>query len=434
MTAHAPSSSSSTALPTASALTLLGGLYFAQGLPFGFFTEAVPVAMREAGFDLGAIGLTSVLALPWALKFLWAPLLDARPGLRARRRTVLALQLVTAGVVALLGLLPLDAQVFGFALLPLFFGMFVTNLLAATQDIATDGLAVRLLAPAARGLGNGLQVAAYRLGMIVGGGGLLIVFSTLGWTGISLAMSMLLLLSTIPTFLWRPERAPAPPATAALPVQSVFKPLKDALVQPGMAAWLVLIFVFKSADTWGIGMVKPFLVDIGLKTADIGWLSGTLGSLAGLIGALGGGALLARFGRRPMLLCAGLGQAGATMLYALAAAGTSHVVIGALIFGEHLVGGMATAALFTAMMDRARAETAATDYTLQACVVVLGTGLGRMAAGFSAQAWGHGTHFIASGAAGLLATAALAWWWPRVALHGTAHALHDDTPAPTEAP
>jgi MFS family permease len=59
-----------------SRLALLGCLYFSQGLPFGFFTQALPVLMRKLGVSLGAIGLSSLLALPWALKFLWAPAVD----------------------------------------------------------------------------------------------------------------------------------------------------------------------------------------------------------------------------------------------------------------------------------------------------------------------------------------------------------------------
>jgi MFS family permease len=87
---------------TASTLTLLGSLYFAQGLPFGFFTQALPVMMRKTGFSLGQIGLTSLLAMPWALKFLWAPAVDrywsARLG--RRRSWILPLQFATVEILA----------------------------------------------------------------------------------------------------------------------------------------------------------------------------------------------------------------------------------------------------------------------------------------------------------------------------------------------
>ena len=57
-------------------LGLLASLYLCQGLPFGFFTQALPVFLREEGMALSSIGLTAMLAAPWALKFLWAPLVD----------------------------------------------------------------------------------------------------------------------------------------------------------------------------------------------------------------------------------------------------------------------------------------------------------------------------------------------------------------------
>ena len=57
-------------------LTVLASLYLAQGLPYGFFTQALPVILREQGFSLKAISVTGLLYLPWLLKFLIAPYVD----------------------------------------------------------------------------------------------------------------------------------------------------------------------------------------------------------------------------------------------------------------------------------------------------------------------------------------------------------------------
>ncbi len=137
-------------------LGLLGSLYLSQGLPFGFFTGALPVLMRKQGYSLESIGLATMLALPWALKFLWAPLVDrhgwAKVGLR--RSWILPLQAIM--VIALLIISMLSDK----AAMPVLLGcVFVINLLAATQDIATDGLAVDILSAKERGLANGVQVA-----------------------------------------------------------------------------------------------------------------------------------------------------------------------------------------------------------------------------------------------------------------------------------
>lgn len=44
---------------TTSKMALLGSLYFSQGLPFGFFAQALPVLFRKQRFSLGEIGLTA---------------------------------------------------------------------------------------------------------------------------------------------------------------------------------------------------------------------------------------------------------------------------------------------------------------------------------------------------------------------------------------
>ena len=142
-------------------VTLLTGLYAAQGLPYGFFTLALPVLLREAGWSLTSIGFLQFLALPWAIKFMWAPLMDHHG---TRRGWLLGLQCAACGMALLLSQLNLTA-----GSVWLFAAVFGFNLIAATQDIVTDGLAVRLLNAKERGLANGIQVGAYRLGMVLGG-------------------------------------------------------------------------------------------------------------------------------------------------------------------------------------------------------------------------------------------------------------------------
>jgi len=158
------------------------------------------VLLRQAGYSLSAIGFATLLSLPWALKFVWAPIVDRRysPRLGRRRTWILAMQL--AGTLILAGIAVAPGSD---AIAVLMAAMLVLNLVAATQDIATDGLAVELLPPAERGLANGLQVAAYRVGMIVGGGVLLGLHDVLGHHGLFAVMAALTALSTLPVLVTR---------------------------------------------------------------------------------------------------------------------------------------------------------------------------------------------------------------------------------------
>lgn len=48
-------------------------LYLAHALPLYFYNVALPAILRHQGVDLRWIGMLSLLYIPWAFKFFWAP-------------------------------------------------------------------------------------------------------------------------------------------------------------------------------------------------------------------------------------------------------------------------------------------------------------------------------------------------------------------------
>ncbi|MCB1036739.1 MAG: MFS transporter [Acidobacteria bacterium] len=377
-------------------LVLLSSLYFSQGLPYGFFVGALPALLRGSDLSLEKIGLANLLALPWALKFLWAPILD-RHGSRRwgwRRGWILPLQAATIVTLIAMGWLGLASGLAVLAALIL-----LTNLLAATQDIATDSLAVHLLSPQERGLGNSIQVAAYRLGMILGGGVLLTVIGHLGWFSSLLGLAFLLLLASLPIWFFR--EGPREGDGSATPTQgggseSFLLDLADAFRRPAMGLWLLLLVLYKSGDAITSGMISPFLVDAGVTTAQIGGM-GIFGSASSFFGAFAGGVAITWLGRRRGLLVLGMVQAVPLLGFVLAARGwTSLPFLYGLSVAEQFTGTMATVALFTMMMDVCRPGRGGTDYTLQASVVVVAQIGARTVSGWLASFLGHAGNFATS--------------------------------------
>lgn len=365
-------------------LGLLASLYLAQGLPFGFFTQALPVLLRERGLSLAAIGATGLLFLPWALKFLWAPLVDHTG---TRKRWIVSLQALTFAGAMSLAFVDLESS-----LLPIFAALLLFNALAATQDVATDGLAVRLLSPAERGLGNGIQVGAYRIGMILGGGALLWVFAQSGWSAMFFAMAGILLLTCIPA-LFLPA-AMAGVSAARIGGTALLLGWTQRLRVPGLPVFIALICAYKFGDAMASSLVGPFMHDAGLSKQEIAVVKGTIGSVMGLAGAAAGGWMAWFFGRRPALVACGVLQTLSLLAYlACAFDPANKPLIYAASTLEHLLGGMATVALFTLMMDASDPEHAGTDYTLLACAVVLGGGLAGLAAGLIGDAFGYAGAF-----------------------------------------
>lgn len=73
---------------------LLGMLYMAQGLPFGFQAKTLPALLRQLGLSLQSVGMATLLSAPWLMKLLWAPLLDSYylPAVGRRRTYILPCQ------------------------------------------------------------------------------------------------------------------------------------------------------------------------------------------------------------------------------------------------------------------------------------------------------------------------------------------------------
>ncbi|GAC70875.1 MFS transporter [Gordonia soli] len=377
---------------SAGTVVVLSALYFAQGLPFGFFTQALPVVLRESGFSLVTISASGVLFLPWALKFLWAPYVD-RYG--TRRRWLLSAQLATAAVALVLATLDLSGT-----LRWLFIGIAVINLFAATQDVATDGLAVTMLGPRQRGLGNGIQVGAYRVGMIVGGGALLWLFSIAGWRLLFVAMAVLVLLTTVPVWWLRePDPGPRRPRRGAVRMLTTWW---SRLRRPGVLLFILLIGGFKFGDSMGSALVGPYMSDAGLTLGQIALIKGALSSAGALVGAALGGWMAFRYGRRRALLIGGITQTTGLALYLLSAMGVGGFpLIVTASLAEHVLGGAATVVVFALMMDASEKEFAGSDYTLMACAIVVVQGAAGMVGGVIGDFLGwpavFGTSLVLSG-------------------------------------
>ncbi|MFT6422975.1 MAG: MFS family permease, partial [Thalassolituus sp.] len=357
-------------------------LYMVQGLPHGFFGQAMPVMLREQGVDLRSIGLMSLVALPWALKFIWAPVLDRFtliPG-EYRRSWILAMNHTAVLALVVLSFVPLPWLI-GDGILTIAIALLLVNLLTATQDIATDAMAVENLSIKERGIGNGIQVGGYRIGMVLAGGALLSFYSYIGWQAALLSVAGLMLIGSLPLYFWKPRKHTAEPSTMWSQWQGFFR-LDGALI------WLLLIGVYKFGDAFGTQMIRPYLSDLGLGLDQMGTLLGLGGFAAGLFGALLGGLLVSRMGRTTALLGFLALEGLAIMAYALVSVEVPLTYWGAVVF-EHIAGGMATAGLFTVMMDRCREHNEGADYALQSCLVIITGMIAGALSGYSASQFGY---------------------------------------------
>ncbi len=386
--------------------TLLGGLYLAQGLPYGFFTQTLPVILRDSKASLAEIGGASLLVAPWALKFMWAPLVD-RYGFQSlglRRSWLIPIQWASVLVLVWLGLQdPNDG------LRPIMWGVLLCNLLAAMQDVATDGLAVDRLPAQARGWTNTLQVGAYRVGMIISGAGALFVLHKYGWSMAMGAMALTLALTSIPVLL---DREPPMEGVRAPRETPAWRDVWSFAREPGMWTWLVLLLLFKFAHQSSSFIFRPWMVDTGYNLIEIGTLLGLVGTGCGLAGAVIGGGIASRTpeGRLKTLATLAIAQALGVSFYLLPLWGehATWKVIAATGL-DHFTSGLATVTLFACMMDRCRPLHSASDYTLQASIVVVSQMSANLISGQWADRVGYFAHFQTMAGAAIAIAVYVGW-------------------------
>lgn len=361
-------------------VSALGALYMAQGIPFGFATEYLPVVLRESGVSYAGIAALSWLQLPWQLKVFWAKAAD-HPRLRTRSRwVILMMQLGLTATVAAFAIAPLHRAPL------LWFGLtFLAAALAATQDVFVDAFAVRVLRPSDRGYGNTAQVAGYRLGMLVGGATLLLLVGALGERVTLLACAAVVATASIGAFVGVEEvtREDDPPSAhtterTALAVREMLSHLvaRDAWVV------LALALTFKLGLHMAGSLLKPMAVDYGWTKEQIGAAVVSVGSLAALAGAAAGGALHRALSERRALFVALIVQAMVCAPLVLVDQLHAPLLPTTLaIAGEHFGSGLGTTVLFAALMSATRPADAGLHYTILTSANALAIGLGGLMGG-----------------------------------------------------
>jgi predicted MFS family arabinose efflux permease len=366
-----------------------------------------------------------MLAFPYLLKFLWAPLVDRFGSVRwgHYRSWLVPLTTLSVAAVVLLAVLQPGAALKPDATTSLVVGVVLLTALfmftSATQDAATDGLAVRLVSSRQRGAANGVQVGGYYLGQILGGGMVLVLFARLGWTGALLSMALLLSLPLIPLARLREPRLRAATASGERgPEMPGFQSLARFFRRPGIVLWVTILIVYRAGEAMALAMLNPMLVDRGYSLTSVGLAVGLVGSIASLGGALAGGVITQALGRRRALALLGVTQSVAILTYIAPATTGSWALVLIAVSVASAAGGAATSALYTSMMDRCNPTTAASDFTVQQSLCALGPLLAVGLSGVSAAALGYVNHFLLCAGISLAAAVAVALFV--TAQHGAA--------------
>lgn len=363
---------------------------FSCGLPLLLTISVLQAWMKEEGVDLTVIGMMALVGLPYALKFLWAPVLDrfTPPFLGRRRGWLLIAQLALIFSISGLGFTDPGKSPWMVA-----FIAFLVTFFSASQDIVVDAYRREDLPDEELGLGSSLYVNGYRFGMLLASGGGLIMADQMPFSLVYQVMAACMLPGVLTTlFSPEPEIHDRPPKTIK---EAVFEPLIDYFSRRG-ALWILgFILLYKIGDTMASAMTTPFYLDIGFSKTQIGAVVKLFGFWATVGGSLIGGVIMLRIEIIRSLWIFGFLQALSTAGFAvLARIGDSLPALSAVIAFENFSSGMGTTAFVAFMASITNKRFTATQYALLSSLMGAPRVIASAPTGFLAKNIGWEAFFI----------------------------------------
>jgi len=218
-------------------MLLLG---FAAGLPFLLIFDTLSVWLRQSGLSLQSISIFALATLSYALKFIWAPLIDRVkvPGLTRllgrRRAWMLLMQgIIITGLWLIAGSSP-ELNILRVGALAALVGF-----AGATQDIVIDAWRIEVVDESRSGAMAAAYQWGYRLAMIVAGAVPLFLAEAFSWNFSYAVMAGMMGIGVAGVLLAPREVSVKPPA---VPVSGLpHRPL------PELAEWLLRLSIIAIA-------------------------------------------------------------------------------------------------------------------------------------------------------------------------------------------
>lgn len=298
-------------------------LYLGEALPFSAVMLISVIMFQELGLtDAQITYYTGWLGLPWVIKPLWSPVID---NMKTKRWWIVSMQFLMGVALALVAFtLPTAFWLQG--TLAVFM---LIAFASATHDISADGFYIIGLADKDQELYVGVRNTFYRIGMVIGQGGLVLLagYMQQGLFGEALQsltsswMAVFVILGVLMFFLGLYHAFVLPKVEKVLhdrfdfmeQMREFWLTLKVFATKPHIISALCFILLFRLPEGLLTKIVPLFLKrstaegGLGMSDVDFGFIYGTLGVIGLLLGGLLGGWAVSRWGLKkclwPLVLC-----------------------------------------------------------------------------------------------------------------------------------
>lgn len=373
-------------MPNKNNAQLLGtffSLYIAQAVPMSFFSTALQVMMRQQAFSLTTISLLQLIKLPWILKFLWSPIVDRQcMTVKDYKRWIVSSEIVYAVLILGAGILRLETNIQLIIIL-----VFLSLIASATQDIATDALAILSTRKEQKSFVNGMQSMGSFGGSLLGSGVLLMVLHHYGWNVVTICLSGFVLLALVPLLMNKKlQLLHAKEPTHKAKWNDIIWFFTNQTVYPQIG-FLLLYY----ASIMGLlSVVRPYMVDLGYNMKEIGALNGIVGISAAMLVAYPASMLIRRWGAEKVKVVFAVCILLATVYFTLMSWSTPSKpwLVGGIILLWACYG-MGTVVVYTSAMFCVRKGLEGTDFTIQIVITHISGLLMTIASGRIADRLGY---------------------------------------------
>lgn len=342
-------------------VTMLLG--FSSGLPLALTGGTLQAWLTDVGVSREGVGLFSLVAMPYTLKFLWSPLMDRYQlpffsKLGRRRSWIVFCQLALFICIILMGSSDPASNTTMIAAMAV-----LISFLSASQDIVIDAFRAEYLSKDEYGPGASVTILGYRLGMLTSGAAALILSQSYAWKAIYGMMAFTLVFGMITTLVAKePTLEHGSPKTLK---EAVFIPLLEFFRRNAAFEILAFIILYKIGDVMCVALSTRFMLEIGFTKADIGYVNKAAGLVATILGSLVGGAILTKIGLKSALWRFGILQAFAPICFAvLAIYGKNYSIMFASVALENFLSGLGNSPFIALMMSLCNKRFTATQYAL----------------------------------------------------------------------
>jgi MFS transporter, PAT family, beta-lactamase induction signal transducer AmpG len=382
--------------------------YFAEGLPYVIVNTMSVAMFKSLGASNEFIGLTSFLYIPWAIKFLWGPFVDANS---TKRKWLLWMQLILSICFVLMAL-SLHLTIFTLIALIIFS---IISFISATHDIATDGFYLHALNKKDQAFFTGIRSTFYRISMIFGSGLLVWLAGYLGgntgniyhgWSVAFFITAGIFLLF----FLYHSKILPYPHTdkpvreivkeSSKVPIAKVFR---EYFTQDKIGLILTFILTYRLGEGILVKMAQPFLLDelnkggLHISLGNVGIMYGTFGIIALLIGGILGGWLVKNYSLKKLIFPLALAMNIPNILYAfLALYKPGIIVIQSCIIIEQFGYGLGFTAFMIYLLYISRGTFKTSHYAISTGIMAVGMMIPGFISGFLQQQLGYFWLFITS--------------------------------------